>query len=256
MAETITAKVALKMPGGTVRAEMTVPTGPIRPEALWPIARDLLGQIIGATVDHEAGQGRAISCRAGCGACCRQLVPIAEAEARRIRDLVASMPEPRLAEISERFARARDRLDEAGLLEKLSEPTRWPPGDSLTVGLAYFRLGIACPFLEEESCSIHPDRPLACREYLVTSPPEFCARMEPGTVAGVKLPTSVWSAFAKLDPPADDSTTNRWVPLILATDWADSHPDSDPPRPGPELLHQFIETVAKAEGTLPRPGIS
>jgi Fe-S-cluster containining protein len=32
-----------------------------------------------------------------------------------------------------------------------------------------------CPFLEDESCSIHPDRPLVCREYLVTSPAELCA---------------------------------------------------------------------------------
>ncbi|HEY5241787.1 MAG TPA: YkgJ family cysteine cluster protein [Polyangiaceae bacterium] len=30
---------------------------------------------------------------------------------------------------------------------------------------------VSCPFLEEESCSIHPDRPPICREYLVTSSP-------------------------------------------------------------------------------------
>ena len=38
----------------------------------------------------------------------------------------------------------------------------------------YFKHGIACPFLEDESCSIHPDRPMACREYLVSSPAENC----------------------------------------------------------------------------------
>ncbi len=44
----------------------------------------------------------------------------------------------------------------------------------------YFHLGIACPFLEDESCSIHADRPISCREYLVTSPAVNCADPKPG----------------------------------------------------------------------------
>ena len=45
-----------------------------------------------------------------------------------------------------------------------------------------------CPFLEEESCSIHPDRPLVCREYLVTSPAELCAGPTQEGVTPVAVP--------------------------------------------------------------------
>ena len=31
-------------------------------------------------------------------------------------------------------------------------PNIWPTADRLALGLAYFRLGIPCPFLDSESC--------------------------------------------------------------------------------------------------------
>ena len=31
-----------------------------------------------------------------------------------------------------------------------------------------------------------------------------------------------------------------WVPLVLASDWAEGHPDMTEPRPGPELLKTFL----------------
>ena len=118
-------------------------------------------------MDAVERSGASISCRAGCGACCRQVVPITETEARHVRDLVEAMPEPRRQQIRERFAAGRQRLEDAGLLETFQHPTEIP--DRVAAGMEYFRLGIACPFLEDESCSIHPDRPLSCREYLVAN---------------------------------------------------------------------------------------
>ena len=136
-----------------------------------PDAGDL---VMGRPVKTAEKSGKSISCKAGCGACCRQLVPITPTEAYNLRDLIESLPEPRRSDIRARFAEARRKLDEAGLLEKLLHPET--VGDELrAVGMEYFRLGIACPFLEAESCSIYPDRPIACREYLVTSPAEGAA---------------------------------------------------------------------------------
>ena len=47
----------------------------------------------------------------------------------------------------------------------------------------YFAAGIPCPFLEEERCGVYDERPVVCREYAVTSPPELCERLEPGLEA-------------------------------------------------------------------------
>src|SRR5262249_43913345 len=140
-----------------------------------------------------------ISCRKGCGACCRQAVPITTVEARRLRELVDELPEPRRSEVQARFAEARRRLTEAGLLEKLLYPEQWTEGEARTLGVAYFQQAIACPFLESESCSIYHDRPMACREYLVTSPAENCSRPTAEGVRCLPLPFSVWKAVARLD---------------------------------------------------------
>ena len=197
--ETVTARFALRMPGGTLQAEMTVPTGPTRVDAILPMAQALADNLIALTLNVVEAEGRTVSCRAGCGACCRQLVPLAEAEARRIRDLVEAMPEPRRSQVRSRFAEALRRFAEAGLLETIRQTDILDEERHRQVGLDYFRQHIACPFLEDESCSIHPDRPIACREYLVTSPPEHCAEPRRGMWWG-------WSCRRTSGRPSPAST--------------------------------------------------
>jgi Fe-S-cluster containining protein len=213
----------------------------------------LADRVVDAAVNTVAEQGQQISCKKGCGACCRQLVPIAEVEARQLRDLVEDLPEPRRSLIRTRFADARRRLAGAGLLEKLLAPETWDEGDGRLLGLSYFRLGIACPFLQEESCSIYADRPSACREYLVTSPAENCARPTPETVQCVKMPLKVWTALARFDEVPPTARFIRWVPLILALEWAETHPEEPPPRPGPELLRELFEHLSRKARPLSEP---
>ena len=96
------------------------------------------------------------------------------------------MPSERQVVIRERFADGIRRLEAGGVLEA-SEPTgdRYPiirdkgnlSATLADLGARYFRLGIACPFLEAESCGIYEHRPAVCREYHVTSPAEKCSRL-------------------------------------------------------------------------------
>src|SRR5262249_2002650 len=142
-----------------------------------------------------------------------------------------------------RFEEARRKLDGAGLLEALRHPERCHGAARRPVGLAYFAQQIACPFLEDESCSVHADRPLACREYLGTSPAAHCRQPSAEPVEPVPVPASVWVALARLDPAEAPSGPVRWVPLILAPEWADAHPDEPPPRPGPEWLRAALQRL-------------
>jgi Fe-S-cluster containining protein len=178
------------------------------------------------------------------------MVPIAEAEARRIADLVNDLPEPRRSVIRKRFEEARRRFEASGLWQKMRERDRWAEGASRSIGLDYFAQGVPCPFLEDESCSIHPDRPIGCREYLVTSPAENCSRPTAETIEMVPLPGKVWTALARLDPVPAGAKFLRWVPLIQAVEWAEAHPEEPPDRPGPEWLRELLEhltTRKKAE---------
>jgi Fe-S-cluster containining protein len=242
--DTVSIDATINFAGGSMKVKMAVPTGPTKPVELLPILRSLTDGFVSAAVEQATRAGETVSCCKGCGACCRQIVPLSETEARKLRDLVAELPEPRRSEILARFAAARRRLEEAGLVEMLLAPESAKPEQIKDLILDYFRLEIPCPFLEEESCSIHPDRPVPCREYLVTSPAANCAQLNPETVRPLKMPLEVSKALRCYD--ADQGTLpNRWVPLVLALEWAEAHPDESPPRPGPELLREAFDRLTK-----------
>jgi Fe-S-cluster containining protein len=247
--ETVTLNAVLSLGDEKVRAGITVPTRAVPLDEFLPIFRSLAEAVVGRAVQAVEKEGKTVSCRKGCGACCRQLVPLTEIEARQIRDLVDNLPEPRRSEIRARFAEARRRLEGTPVLEKLLNPDRFTDGDlkAVDLGLDYFRLGIACPFLEDESCSIHPDRPIKCREYLVTSPAEHCADPSRETVQVVPLSGKVSTAVTLMGVEPGRRFT-RWVPLILALEWAADHSDDHLPlHTGPEWLSEFLGRLTGVE---------
>lgn len=239
--QTVTAKFSLAWNGLKLDASVPVPTGPVRPRALLPMVQNFANTLCAMGEHYAAANGEQVSCKAGCGACCRQLVPVAETEARHLRDLIEAMPEPRRSAIRQRFADAATRLAEAGLLDRLRDPA----GAAKTpeIALEYFDLGIPCPFLEDESCSIHPDRPLSCREFLVSSPPERCRTPRLPGVERVVTPGFALTAFARLDGPTADGKGVRWVPLTLAPAWADAHPEPPAAERGTDLFAAFMKTM-------------
>lgn len=239
---TITGKGTLRISGLQVELEITVPAGPVRPTQMLPIFQQLANTIVSVGVKEAEAAGAQISCTKGCGACCRQLVPIAESEAHQLHALVEALPESRRTTIRARFAEAKARLQASGLHDQLLFPGQLTIDARQQLGLTYFQQGIACPFLEEESCSIHPDRPLACREYLVTSPSAHCAEPSAETVQCVAIPGSVSQAVRTLAFTRE----MNWVPLILAVDWAAEHPDQTPARPGPEWLQAVFQQLTNA----------
>jgi Fe-S-cluster containining protein len=239
--EWITGKGTLTISGTKVELEVTVPAQPVRPTKMLPVFQHLTNVVVEVGVSQAEATGEKISCTKGCGACCRQLVPIAKSEAYQLLELVNELPEPRRSMIRARFAAAREKLMQAGLLARLLFPGELTVEGRRQLGLEYFRQGIACPFLEEESCSMHPDRPLACSEYLVTSPAENCAAPTAETVRCVAMPGSVSQAVRTL---ASTRAVN-WLPLILALEWAEENPDQTPPRPGPEWLQDVFRELTK-----------
>jgi Fe-S-cluster containining protein len=242
--EFVTAKFALTVFGTRLEANITVSTAPVRMSAMLPVLSSLSDAVIGATVVSAEAMGRKVSCRTGCAACCRQMVPITEDEARRLRDLVERLPEPRRSTIKARFEEANRRLAEAGLLDDLRRPGLLSSEEGRALGRAYFAQQIPCPFLEEESCSIYSDRPLICREYLVTTPAELCANPWDNKIAGIRMPTTLWSVLARLGTPSTEPGSLPVVLLNLALEWADAHPDETAPRAAPEWIQEFFEALS------------
>lgn len=243
--ESVTVKLELPLGAEVLRADIAMPAAPMPVDALQPVFVAIAEAVIAKGIAAEAAAGREVSCRAGCGACCRQLVPTTEPEARQLAALVGALPEPRRSAVRERFAQALQQLDGSRVLELMRHPERFSEAEFLASELpkAYFELGVTCPFLENESCSIHPERPIACREYLVTTPPERCSKPWQEGISRVPLPGHVSTAVTKIGvrPPRRFA---RWVPLVLALEWAarDTQ-DEMPPRPAPEWLQEFVQQL-------------
>lgn len=205
---------------------ITVPNAKVTAAEIVPALQGLVNAVVEA-----AEAGRSISCRKGCGACCRQLVPVSRTEGERLLQLVAGMPPGRRQWLSERFAAAEAAIAGADLTERKGRSDR-------ELSAAYFALGVPCPFLEEESCSIHPERPLVCREYLVTSPAELCAGPTQEGVVPVAVP-KVSMAARRLQDDADD-----WFPLAMLMAWARRRPRNAVKRTGPEWVQRFLEGLS------------
>ena len=234
----ITGQVTLKIEGEPAAFEITIPAGNIRPDDLLPVFQGITDVMVARAEARVRSGGQSISCRAGCGACCRQLVPVSEAEASAVAQMVETLPEPRRAAVRAKFQNALTAIAAAGVLARLDRVCGEGDGDEdvVDLGLDYFGLGIACPFLEAESCSIHVDRPLSCREFLVTSPRENCAAPSAETVAVVKM--------ARLSPAlraiSRASTHDGWTPLVTALRFATATPPPASDRVGIEILSQVI----------------
>jgi Fe-S-cluster containining protein len=237
-----TATVDLTVAGRKVHFQLDVPTGPTRPIELLPIFRSLTDTFVRIAVENAEADGQSISCRKGCGACCRQLVPISEIEVESIRRLVDEMPAPRQREIIARFEQAVRQLEASGLLPALRASDHVTREDIGPLGTAYFEQGIPCPFLEDESCSIHPDRPLSCREYLVTSPAANCTKPSAESIRCVAMPAKISRAVRHLDTGKPNRSAT-WIPMILALEWPRNDQDNAEAPLGTASIVQLFEQL-------------
>jgi Fe-S-cluster containining protein len=243
----VRATFSVPVAGAFLHASAQLPTGRTTLTELLPIIQNIENAIL-ARVDEEArAAGTPISCRAGCAACCRQMVPVSLFEAEALTDWLRSLPAERQEELAQRFHRALSSLRDAGVLESVVN-SEWVLDESRTTQLAvdYFHAHVACPFLENENCSIHPIRPLACREYLVTSPPELCQDPSVHSVSGVLLPLKLSRVLHSFGQEMEQDPRG-WIPLVFLLAWAKSgaKPGEYVAGTGEEVLRRFLEKLAE-----------
>lgn len=246
VASAVKANFSLPVGGASLNASVQLPAGRTTLTEILPIIQNLENAIIEKVGSEAAAAGHPISCRAGCGACCRQLVPINLFEAEALANWLSTLPEERMAVLRDRFDRALAALRDAGIVDRILNRS-WSLDDQHSTQLAidYFRAGVPCPFLENESCSIHPIRPLACREYLVTSPPELCKDPALNVVSGVELPLRISRAMFALGQEIEQEHRGT-IPLVFLLAWAqsDSRPGEGVSGTGPEVFKKFLEHVS------------
>ena len=232
-----------------ITAVVNIPAGYRSLTQILPVLHSLSDSVFAGVASKLRQTGQPISCKAGCGACCRMMVPISLFEAGALADWIRSQPEAKQQELAQRFESALAKLAEAGILDRIaSEDWRVQSDSGLKVVFDYFSVQVPCPFLEDEACSIYPIRPFACREYLVTSPPEQCSDMAM-PVTKVNLPLRFSRALGSLGAELDENTPG-WIPLVFLFDWMQAEG-----RPGDRFAGfaplLFAEVMSRLDQTKP-----
>jgi Fe-S-cluster containining protein len=247
--ETVSVEFAIGIGDGKMTATAIVPAGQTNLTQILPVLQSIDDSLIAGVGAHLAETGRKISCKAGCGACCRQMVPVSIFEAEALAAWIRTLPESRQQELAARFHQTLLKLAAAGLIDRMVDEN-WFSGDATArqMNLDYFYQRVPCPFLEDESCSIHPIRPLICREFLVSSAPEHCA--DPGALRTVPvlLPLYLSRVLNAIGAELEQSI-RCWIPLPFLFAWmkGDAHPGDRIAGTGPQVLCEFLKRIGAAQ---------
>ncbi len=240
-------ELRLPSPQGLVNSSVQIKATKARLVDLVPAAQHLTNLAAEQAAAFEQSQGRRVTCDAGCGACCRQLVLVSIPEVFYVAERANELAAERQEVIRHRFDAIVSDLAARGLTERLLDPELSGPMPYFPAAEEYFRLGHACPFLEEESCSIHPVRPVPCRDYNVSSAPELCRNPYAEPVQKVPMPAALSAPLARLcaELTGDDV---QLVPLSLALVWAEQHTALDERSwPGEFLLKSLLQQLGREE---------
>src|SRR3954469_17525605 len=125
-------EIALNTPAGQLNTAMDVPTGFIPVTAIVPVMRRLGEEAQALELARSLESGKTLSCRKGCAACCRMMVPLSPPEAFALRDYVRTLPVERRQRIAERLAGAKSVLLAHGLWRRLLDmgDTQQPADDA------------------------------------------------------------------------------------------------------------------------------
>lgn len=247
----------MQMPPRQIQLTLRIDGTPLAVTAPQPPQRGRLDELLpalhaidNAAIDHairkSEASGAAMSCAKGCSACCRaQPVPVTPPEAFALLQLVEALPPTRRKVVEARFEDRERQLADAGLASAfLDRELGMTPRDARGIAKAYFGLGLVCPFLDDDACSIHPQRPFVCRQYLVTSDPALCADPFTNAVDVIPMPLHAASAMLSVTRSALGGGQHT-VPLTLALEYARRHRDELSRQFNAEpLMRQWLQALA------------
>ncbi len=212
--------IQIKQGESLVQVEAEVYPFPADLQDLLPVFRSITGDLVNIAIHNAAAENKTVSCKSGCSVCCHMAVPVSEPEAYRLRAVVDGMPEAQRSAVEARFTAAMEVFRDTGLLKELFQsPVSEDDVPKKMANLhAYYAKRHPCPFLENHNCSIYEERPLICREFVVTSPAENCSNTEGEGVERLLVPSRPARALIAIASHQNESR-EAVLPLIQILEW-------------------------------------
>ncbi|MBL7186359.1 MAG: YkgJ family cysteine cluster protein [Phycisphaerae bacterium] len=212
-----------------------------------PLARTISARIADIVIARNRREGIDIACRKGCGHCCKShLVPLAIPEVFRLKEYIYSRPRDQrdamlrlcllaakgiLSEEPPEFMAPRTPTDSIDSLAFLSDVSKW-----------YVGLGVCCPFLSKNICTIYENRPLACRDYFVYGGSNACVNAD-AAAERVKMPVPMVEVLGQLAGEFEDDDIEAVI-LPLTPVWCEQNVDrAERTWSAKTMAKRFVEIV-------------
>ncbi len=214
-----------------------------------PLARALSTKLALAVLNRLSKDGKFVPCHKGCSACCSYLIPLSVPEVFRLRqELLAMSPDQREVALKACLGTAKVILNNLPENIEVNESIEMN-GQIQTDWLSRWYSGLKqpCPFLSHGLCTIYEQRPIACREHIVTGSAILCeAEWQDGSQV-VQMPLSIIDCLGHLTAELEQSAIEA-VMLPLAFPWAQENMARHERQwPAIMMVERFVEIVkAKA----------
>ncbi len=180
-----------------------------------------------------------IACKKGCPACCHYLVALSTPEIYYLQEMLTQMSKEYHVSILQSCLKSAKKI----LRNNAEKPEMSENTELNLISRWYEGLNLPCPFLSVKSCDIYEHRPLACREYMVTSSSMYCQsghEIEPEVVT---LPVSILEALGQLAAEFEQSEVEAVI-LPLAFISTDNYLErSGRTWPAIELVQRFVKII-------------
>ena len=143
-----------------------------------PLARSLSAKITEVAVDKALLSGAKVPCNKRCSECCSYLAPLSVPQAYSLTEAIFVMPSAKRARVLKGCLSVAQRAQMYRQPMRSYVPSPDPSGNKAPASTAsdwHWDLGLGCPFLPDDVCTIYEDRPLVCREYYATGCARACA---------------------------------------------------------------------------------
>ena len=207
-----------------------------------PLAHKISDIITDITLKSQNEKRCKISCRKGCSACCNYIIPLSSAEAVYLHDYTITLPDKTRKMIVRSFMLAAQKIA-SSQIPKLADKTIAQLDNLEGISQWYRQLQLQCPFLFANCCSIYNHRPLACREYFVTSPPKYCKPEASGNQATLILPFSIAEILMDVSNSIED-TSDEAIILPLTMFWYSMNKKrTEETFPTGQLAERFVQVL-------------
>ena len=188
-----------------------------------PLARTISTKLAIAVLGRLKENGQFVPCRKGCSTCCNYLIPLSVPEVFCLREELLAMQTDDngmgLRYCLDTAERILDNFPQTFCSEDFcsnDQSSIWQ------INKWYAGLELACPFLSEGLCSLYEQRPLACREHIVTDLAFLCEANHKDKPNVVQMPVSILEALGLLAAELEQSDVDA-IMLPFAFAWAEDN---------------------------------